>query len=111
MEKRAHPRAEWKTRATMILPDDRFEVEISNVSLNGMFVELPSDRRVSLYIPVDIQVHDESYPEPICLQGQVVRHDNQGLGIHIELIELDASLQWRDLVRRAHRSIEEPVES
>lgn len=95
MEKRNFTRVDFAECASVRHDNEVFFGGIENMSLQGLFIK--TDREIPLHDSVDVTVYSSSNSS-IDLRANVVRHEETGIGIQINKIDVYSFVHLRDAV-------------
>lgn len=98
MSTRRFSRVRFKVAATITVADHRFQGEVENLSMTGMY--LVTTERLALADAVEIAITlVGALPEVVVrFDGRVSRIDENGLAFRFELIDLDSYLHLKNII-------------
>lgn len=98
MEKRKFSRIPFQIKAEMDAEGQKFEGEVDNFSLKGMFVktEHTLENGTSVFSTVKLTGTNSSLI--IQLKGRVVRTTPEGIGIFFEEMDLDSFIHLKNII-------------
>ncbi len=96
-ERRRYTRINFDCDAAIIQGDNRYQVHLVDVSLNGVLIETPEDYAIRAAEPVDVE---------ICLSGEItitmhshlVHSSPEVLGFTCDSIDMDSMTHLRRLI-------------
>ena len=96
--KRKLSRVDFKIDAVVKADGVEFSSKVTNISLNGAFLE--TERRLDLGLVVDLSIVLSSLNTDmkVQLKGDVVRLENEGVAVQFKDIELDSFVLLRNIV-------------
>lgn len=104
LNNREFTRSPFTMEATLF-PENGKEIvgEISNVSLYGLFLKTKNTGSMGTKKPLRLLIHlsGENSKLKINCQAAVAHVDDNGMGIHIEGLSVDAFLHWKNFVAYA----------
>ncbi|MCK5114632.1 MAG: PilZ domain-containing protein [Phycisphaerae bacterium] len=74
--------------------------EVIDASLNGIRVKTAKAIPTDAEVDIQIQLGGKSDGKSVKFGGRVVRRDPKEVGIHIETIDMDSFLVWREMVNQ-----------
>lgn len=98
MSTRKFSRVAFHVSATVTVGGRSFQGKVSNLSMNGLFLE--TSERLSEGEAVDLTITLEG-TEPVVsvnFQGRVCRITDDGIGFHFEKIDLDSYTHLRNII-------------
>jgi hypothetical protein len=96
-ERRKYSRIDFQASATLIFPDQRFDVAIFDLSLKGALVRLPAGAVIAEQTTGELRVKLEMFAE-IIMEAQVVHVEGRYAGLLFGAIDLDSVTHLRRLV-------------
>ena len=114
-ERRIFPRAEVSILAQLTYDGGEETCKITNVSMNGLFVETENVQKFSIDAPLKMHICIDSRrgARTINFEAQTMWIADGGIGIQIRNMPAESFRQWRYMVMRAMRKqdtleLEEP---
>ena len=97
MEKRNFTRVEFSECASVKHDGQVFFGGVKNMSLQGLFIK--TDREIPLNDPVEVTVY-YSPNSSIYLHANVVRHEENGIGMQINRMDVPSFVNLREVVAK-----------
>jgi hypothetical protein len=98
-ERRKNTRVVFHTTASVRFAGEVFEgLAIRDLSLRGVYLEGISGRRQGEKCEVELFLTGSSSELKLNMAGKVVRHDDNGLGVHFEEIDIDTFFHLKNIV-------------
>jgi len=72
--------------------------DVVDASLNGIRVKTANSIPINTDVDIHIQLSGTSEGKSVRFGGKVIRKDPNEIAIHIETIDMDSFLIWRDMV-------------
>ncbi|MFW5862149.1 MAG: PilZ domain-containing protein [Spirochaetota bacterium] len=98
MEKRKTSRVEFDIRASIHYNGNSSEGDVRDLSLQGLFLETEQDVPAGTRLTVDISLQGSTSDLVLKVMGTVVRHENGGIAIHFDEMDLDSFIHIRNIV-------------
>ena len=88
----------------MFVRQEKGEVvgDVINASLNGILVKTANSIPLDADVDIHIQLDGTNAVNSVKFCGKVIRKDPSEIAIHIDTIDMDSFLVWRDMVNRFH---------
>jgi hypothetical protein len=96
-ERRKYSRIAFQASATLIFPDQTFEVAIFDLSLKGALVRLPAGITIAEQADGKLRVKLEMFAE-ITMDARVIHVEGRYAGLLFQAIDLDSVTHLRRLV-------------
>jgi hypothetical protein len=99
-ERRLCSRVLLELKAAFRTDNETVVGRVRNISLTGMFLECGERPAVGTRGAIELILFGDSSEMTVRLSGDVVRHDDEGLGIqfHVEGIELDSFMALKNAI-------------
>jgi hypothetical protein len=97
-EKRKFSRVPFLIKVKVNWRDKQITGEIGNLSLRGMFIQMPPTIPMGESLVVNLQLTGDSSDLKVSIGGKVVRDTPEGIGIEFEQIDLDSFIHLRNIV-------------
>ncbi len=98
MEKRNFTRVLYQSEAIVKCKELVVQGEISNLSLNGMFVNTTEQFPMDESVDIKILLSGASSELQIDLKGKVVRREDDGVGIQFKEMDLDSFIHLKNVI-------------
>ena len=99
-ERRKQTRVYFKTE--VILKSDSSEIKSNinskDISLKGMYVRTDEKMPIGTSCDIRILLTGSTNNLFINLKGRIIRHDDSGLGIHFDSVDVDSYLHLKNLL-------------
>jgi hypothetical protein len=97
-EKRHFSRFHIDGSTALIIDGQNYPAELLDISLNGALCNQPSTATLEIGVKCTLSTTLSNSDITITMQGHVVHHSTQNLGIHCEYIDLDSITHLKRLV-------------
>ena len=102
MERRKYKRTGISMFVFVRYDDGEAIGEVVNASLNGILVRTANTIPAEADVDIHIQLSGTPEGKSVRFGGKVVRKDSKETAIHIEAVDMDSFLVWREMVTRFH---------
>ena len=100
MDNRKFPRTDLRIKAAIRGEEGEITGDVENVSLNGLFVRSDGAKVLNVQEPVEVQIELTGKNSKLKIEcsGRIIRSDERGVGIHVEVLGVDTFMQGRNLM-------------
>ncbi|HDY65182.1 MAG TPA: PilZ domain-containing protein [Phycisphaerae bacterium] len=100
MDNRKFPRTDLRIKAAIRGEAAEISGDVENVSLNGLFVRSDDSKGLNVQDPVEVQIELTGNKSKLTIEcnGRIARSDKRGVGIHIQVLDVDTFMKGRNLV-------------
>ena len=98
MQKRKFSRVEFKSEAFVQREGLQIKGEVDNLSLKGMFLNTAQKHPLNEAVDITIYLSGTSSELAINLKGIVVRHEDRGIAVNFNWMDLDSFIHLRNVI-------------
>lgn len=98
MSTRKFSRVPFHVKATATVNGRSFHGKVSNLSMNGMFLETPERLPEGDVAELTIRLEGTDPEIAVVFTGRVTRITDDGIGFHFEKIDLDSYTHLRNII-------------
>ena len=98
MEKRATTRVIFSVNSKIKCNNKILEGNIVNISLNGILIQTPEKLKTDTDIDIEIGMEGTTSQLTVCVQGRVVRSDENGTAVEFKSIDIDSFVHLKNII-------------